>query len=456
MHQAQSVVEGLAARSDEIAAKVTEHSAALASAAGEMTRAQNLVDRSLEERGASLTRVMEAADHRAGELERLISNVSQTVETTFAAAERRAQDLASKLALTAQSSSGAVVGQFATLRDEAERERALTAQALHAAYEQTSGEMQGLFGDATERFRAAAAEMRGVAGQVQRELDEMRTELQRSVTALPRQAAEQAAAMRKVVSDQVKALNALSDVVSGSGRAYGASGAVAISASEGRAEPAPRPEPARAAEPAPERPAAPRPLARSLEQELSEEVARARQDAPAPAPTPRRAASTLAVDPAPAPRPAASTRAATPPAPQPRGGWLSDLLARASADEEPTPPAPTPGRLEPLDSISHDIARLVDNDTTQDAWERYRRGDRTGFSRRLYTPAGQQTYDEVRRRYRADASFRGTVDRYLTEFERMLEQIAQDDRDSMVTRSYLLSDTGKVYTLLGHAAGRFD
>ncbi|QLP97794.1 MAG: hypothetical protein HZY79_10980 [Rhodoblastus sp.] len=169
VHQAHSVVEGLAARSDEIAAKVTEHSAALAAAAGEMTRAQNLVDRSLEERGVALTRVMEAADHRAGELERLIASVSQTVETTFAAAERRAQELANKLALSAQSSSGAVVGQFATLRDEAERERERTAQALHAAYQQTSGEMQSLFGDATERFRAAAAEMRGVAGQVQRE-----------------------------------------------------------------------------------------------------------------------------------------------------------------------------------------------------------------------------------------------------------------------------------------------
>ncbi|QLP97793.1 MAG: hypothetical protein HZY79_10975 [Rhodoblastus sp.] len=135
---------------------------------------------------------------------------------------------------------------------------------------------------------------------------------------------------------------------------------------------------------------------------------------------------------------------------------MSDLLARASADDEPAPAFPTPGQLEPLDSISHDIARLVDHDAAQDAWDRYRRGDRTGFSRRLYTAAGQQTYDEVRRRYRSDVSFRNTVDRYLTEFERMLEQIAQNDRDSMVTRSYLVSDTGKVYTLLGHAAARFE
>jgi hypothetical protein len=47
-----------------------------------------------------------------------------------------------------------------------------------------------------------------------------------------------------------------------------------------------------------------------------------------------------------------------------------------------------------------------------------------------------------------------TVDRYIDEFERLLEQVARDDRGQVLTKTYLTSDTGKVYTLLAHAAGR--
>jgi hypothetical protein len=49
-----------------------------------------------------------------------------------------------------------------------------------------------------------------------------------------------------------------------------------------------------------------------------------------------------------------------------------------------------------------------------------------------------------------------TVDRYIGEFERLLEEVSRDDRSQTATRGYLTSETGKVYTMLAHAAGRFD
>ena len=48
------------------------------------------------------------------------------------------------------------------------------------------------------------------------------------------------------------------------------------------------------------------------------------------------------------------------------------------------------------------------------------------------------------------------VDRYIAEFERLLEEVSRDDRGQVVARTYLTSETGKVYTMLAHAAGRFD
>ncbi len=78
------------------------------------------------------------------------------------------------------------------------------------------------------------------------------------------------------------------------------------------------------------------------------------------------------------------------------------------------------------------------------------------FTRKLYTMQGQKAFEEVRRRYRADREFKQTVDRYIAEFERLLEEVARDDRGQVVVRTYLTSETGKVYTMLAHAAGRIE
>lgn len=50
---------------------------------------------------------------------------------------------------------------------------------------------------------------------------------------------------------------------------------------------------------------------------------------------------------------------------------------------------------------------------------------------------------------------RAAVDRYINDFEKLLADVARNDRDRVLTQSYLTSDTGKVYTMLAHAAGRF-
>ena len=141
------------------------------------------------------------------------------------------------------------------------------------------------------------------------------------------------------------------------------------------------------------------------------------------------------------------------------GGWLSDLLTRASRDE--APPPPTDERqarhaIESLDSLSVDIARMIDHEAASELWERYKRGERNVFTKRLYTMQGQKTFDEIRKRYRNDREFKQTVDRYVTEFERLLDEVSRGDRNSLVARTYLTSETGKVYTMLAHASGRFD
>jgi hypothetical protein len=141
-------------------------------------------------------------------------------------------------------------------------------------------------------------------------------------------------------------------------------------------------------------------------------------------------------------------------------GWLSGLLNRADTGPGPQdiprgrPPQQPASSGNPLESLSLDIGRLMDRNLAAEMWDRYQRGESKAFTKRLYTPAGQKAFDEVARKYRSDRNFKQTVDRYITEFERLLDEVARDERGPAALRSHLTSETGMVYTLLAHAAGR--
>jgi hypothetical protein len=138
-----------------------------------------------------------------------------------------------------------------------------------------------------------------------------------------------------------------------------------------------------------------------------------------------------------------------------RDGWLSDLLNRTDAGAgQPSRGRPQPTAANPLESLSLDIGRLMDRNLAAEMWDRYQRGESKAFTKRLYTPAGQKAFDEVSRKYRADRTFKQTVDRYIAEFERLLDEVAREDRGPQALRGHLTSETGMVYTLLAHAAGR--
>ena len=167
-------------------------------------------------------------------------------------------------------------------------------------------------------------------------------------------------------------------------------------------------------------------------------------------------------------QPIAARRSEAPPvsAANARVGWPSELLTRPLPENELAKPAVREPRQEApaaerstirfMDSLAFDIARMVDHDAIAELWERYTRGERNVFSRKLYTSQGQRAFDDIRKQYDRDREFKLTVDRYIGEFERLLEEVARDDRGQAMARTYLTSEIGKVYTLLAHASRRFD
>ena len=268
--------------------------------------------------------------------------------------------------------------------------------------------------------------------------------MRRGALELPQETEEAAADMRRVVADQIKALNELSALVSRSSRAVDA------------APPAP---PRRVGEPAAG-------IAAELRPTHGPSRAAPRlAEAPPPAPETRRPEPARETPPPSPPRP--PVRAAEP-APAARAeseqGWLSNLLTRASQDEATEDAAARAGAperapadaLNSLDAISVDIARMIDHQAVVDLWDRYSTASAT------CSPAASTRFRASRPSTRSAANtaaisrFKQTVDRYVDEFERLIAEVGRNDRDRTLARTYLTSETGKVYTMLAHASGRFD
>ncbi|OWK18469.1 hypothetical protein AJ88_05420 [Mesorhizobium amorphae CCBAU 01583] len=250
---------------------------------------------------------------------------------------------------------------------------------------------------ATKRFADATEEMRRTAGSIKSELDLTRAELKKGVIEMPEEAKESTSAIRRAVSEQINALKELSDIVAKSGRGS------SDTSEQRNLRPAPQAPAARAPEPQRRPPAAPQPERPAPQVPLGGATLR----------------GTLDIE-----RPAEAAPRRDPNGRTPQGGWVRDLLTGASREEDARPAVPAersaPAQrsplhvMESLNSLSVDIARAIDHDASIELWNRYRRGERDVFTRRLYTLKGQQTFDEIRRKYQTEAEFRAAVDRYST------------------------------------------
>ncbi|MBN8934767.1 MAG: hypothetical protein J0I13_00330, partial [Rhizobiales bacterium] len=404
----------------QLAVQFDAHGRGLAEAVALIDKSNRRTEENLAERRDTIEQLVTALDTRTDDIEQRLKRFSTLLDESLEGATGRAREIAR---IVAESSAEGA----RTLEEERRR----ASELLHGIYTQHSGETHEMFSQTTQRFSETLQGMRQMAAEMQRELEQTRTELRKGILELPQETADSASQMRRVLVDQIEALAELNRIVARHGRGMDAVEPVrrshaeqpALAVAGGRAE-SPRTEPAPRME-------QPRPMPRG---DITGS-ARAPRRAEAPSLSPQQGQSG-----------GGGNRS---------GGWLTELLHRASKPETAAEERPTHHTLESLDSLSVDIARMIDHDAAAELWDRYKRGERNVFTRRLYTMQGQKTFDEIRKKYRGDREFKQTVDRYIGEFERLLEEVSRDDRGQVVARTYLTSETGKVYTMLAHAAGRF-
>ncbi len=417
----------------QLSSQFDTHGRTLVEAAAVVEQANRSTTASVAERKATLELLVTTIDLRTTDLDQRLSRFTSLLDESLAAAEERARDIARVVAETAGAGSAAISRQFEAVRVASEEEHRQTVDAMHDIYRQTTEEADSMFKQSAEKFASLVSSMKQMAAEMHHELDATRNELRRGVLEMPQEAAESTAQMRKVIVDQIEALAELNRIVAHHGR-----GLDVVST--------PRPSVQRQEEPV---------MATAAGGGGRGSEPRARDGGGS--------ASNLPPPDLGMPSPRRTEAPPVSPADQGRDGWLSDLLSRAdNGPAAPPPPAPrgrapqqgSGGSGNPLESLSLDIGRLMDRNLAAEMWDRYQRGESKAFTKRLYTPAGQKAFDEVARKYRADRGFKQTVDRYITEFERLLDEVAREDRGPQALRSHLTSETGLVYTLLAHAAGR--
>jgi len=383
-------------------------------------------------------RVQTSLSETTTQLEQALNGTTDKLQSALAGATTDMQSVLGKstnlLEEALESTSHRVATQLGSFTDTASNESQRAADALRQTQATMILEMQQALEAATQRFNETASAMRATAKEVGAELESTRSELARGVMELPEETKSSAAAMRRVVAEQIEALAELNAIVRSqpathdlNDRRPPAPTRSSFIRDEAPSKPEPRPEPVRPAEPVRTTP---------------------RFETPASTVTARRP-QPVAEKPAPAPIPAPAKS-------EEGGGWLRDVLNRAGTPAATSAPAPAPAPVaqQNLSTLTEEIAKAMEPAALADAWQRYQSGEQNVFSRRIYTLGGQATYDEVRKRIQRDQDFAKTSATYMAEFEQLLKRAATGGNPAGETREYLLSDRGRVYTMLAHASGR--
>jgi hypothetical protein len=374
------------------------------------------------------------------------------------------------------------VKELERLRAEAQAHTSRAISELKSNFSALSEQVASQLSGFTSSFNETTQQVRNSTHQAAAELEHTQSELKRQAKSLPEATKQSAKAMRRALQDQLSALDSLTEITS----RHGYSGQI----SKPDARPPEPSHPPRMMPPPPHENRDLPPLSAS------------RRDVPPPPPrgaygeewgapqdTLEAVSAGLIERMDNSPRveaqhdydsmgrpPIMGSPAPNPEVEHERGGakWsLGDLLARASLVDDnnyagarnddsygappiAAPPAGAARKPENMPMIfdMKDIANAVEENIASDVWRRYHKGERNILNRGIYNRDGQATFDQVKRRYESDTTFRHIVDRYLADFERMLQDASKADPKGRTVQTHLTSETGRIYLVLGHASGR--
>jgi hypothetical protein len=369
-------------------------------AANALETANFKIDKTLQNRHAELSTTLDRLSGKAEEFTSFVGDYSTSIAGSLSDADMRARS------------------ELERMRASAAAESERTLEDLRSRLTTVSSAVTSELGSLTDRFTSTSEEMRQQASRTSAEIAAEQHRLRSEMERLPVTAQESSEGMRRALHDQIKALDQLSQLAARSAVQRD----VTAPPQNLHAETVPP------TQPPPQRPQAPSRSLTSLSSTIAQELGNRQRQRGAPADS--------------------------------REGWsLGDLLARASRDEDGHGhgAAPVGARGQAQTGFNLDleaIARALDPATAAAIWSRIRSGQRGVMVRSIYGNEGRAVFDDVSHRCRNDGELSRTVSRYLTDFERIIAESDGRDPSGRLSHGQLISDTGRVYLFLAHAAGR--
>lgn len=403
----QNVSENLLGQISSVTNRFENQGQTIMRAANALEAVNFKIDTTLQNRHAALAQTLEAMSDKAAELDRVVQGYSSTIEGTLTEAELRARAAAEQLRLGAENTRRAALADLDRLKAETDAESARRLEELRQRFANISTTVSQEIDSLYNRVDTTAEEARKRAQRTATEIAAEQARLMEQLNQLPAATRESAEGMRRALAEQLKALDQIAA--------------------------------------------------------LSQRTELRRDFMPPTTATPSNLSTASPTPPSPIKTAGMPQTRATLAEGAAREGWsLGDLLARASRDEElaqsraarPLPPEGAPPAAQPYKLDIDVIARALDGPTTAALWSRLNAGHRGVLSRGLYSSQGRAAFDEIASRLTTDRELASTVMRYLEDFESIRRDLDARDPTGRLTAGHLNSDSGRVYLLLAHAAGR--
>jgi frataxin-like iron-binding protein CyaY len=393
----------------------------------------SLVERSIDKFNAEMERVLvnrkDALDHligdagrRATEIDAVMTSYMNLIEDSLAASETRAKDLSRIIAEQTTAATANLDQEIRKLETSSGGQITQASRILRDQHERAMASMNEMLSATASDFQQTAQDMRITAQQVVKDIDTARAELKRAIIDLPEETRSNADAMRRVVSDQISALNALAEVVKRQTGTLDLSGP-GISMPRSYRDPSPgKSEGATVQAPQPGPLGAPAKMTERSENSRSKDAS----------------------DPQ-----------------TPRDKILADLAsstAKIDKDAKVTAAMALPremeGLVEKLNAAARDLVEAIDGSLPRDLEKLFAGGDRGVYTHRLYEGRGKRLQRLIVERYGSDRLVRGRVDSYVRLFERLLDMMSAAPQGEAMVEACLASESGRIYVMLAEAAGR--
>ena len=376
------------------------------------------MERMLTNRKDTLDTLVSDASARANEVDAVMTSYMNLIEESLSTAENRAREISRIVADQTGQSLSHLEDELKKLEGSSATQVNQAARVLREQHERALASMNEMLSSTASDFQQTAQDMRITAQQVVKDIDAARGELKRAVIDLPEETRNNADAMRKVVADQISALNALSDVVrrqtntldfsgpgyiaprgSGPGKSEGASFSAPISGTT------------------------------STRNEVLE-----RNDG---------IEGTMA-------QIAASVKALS--------GAAAKAPVRRKVEVRDEMPAGISREISAytakLHAAAREVVEAVDDGLPRDLEKRFSSGDAGVYTKRLHEARGKRVVAGLTSRYRDERLLRSRINGYIRLFEKLLDTLTDLPNGAATIDAVLTSQNGEVYIMLAEAAGR--